>query len=374
MNSKKGMTLIEIIIVVMILLIVLLIIYKSYTIVYNKYKTQTKITEMDTEKLISLEILRKDIEMAGFGIPWGDNGTLPISYSESTASLPCDDEPNGEPRAVCNSDNTEPNNSDYLVIKSSMAWITNPATKKIAYLFYNSTQWQERYISKNTFNSTDYFIILEATGRKIQLVNGDWFLNLPSGKTLERFINDSYNFTGNDNQDTVYIAYGIIETNNSTSYPKPFNRVDYYLKAPSERPARCCNCTYTLYRANVNHTNGARHAVPFMDCVLDFQTAFGFDTDNDTKIDTWATDISDSSIYPASYLRDHLKQVEVFIVYQEGQKAKNPVFNTSTIQLKLPDNSTLKTINLTPYPDYQYYRWRVIKLGVDTINLKPQER
>ena len=374
MKKERGLTLIELLIVILILLMVLLVIYKSYSVIYKKYKFQAKITETSTEKLISLEILRKDLEMIGFGLPWGNNNTLPITYSESVASLPCDDEPNREPRAVCDDNDKGPNDSDILVIKSSTNLITNPAPRKIAYLFYNGTQWRVNYASPYTFRNTDYFIILETTSRKIQLIDRRWFLHLPSDKNLEDFINESSNFTGNDNQDTMYIAYGIMETTKPVNHPKPFNRVDYYLKSSSKKNARCCNCTFTLYRANVSSTDGRRHAEPLMNCVLDFQVAFGFDTDNDTKIDTWVSDISNSNIYSASYLRNHLKQVELFIVYQEGQKADYPVFDNSKIQLKLPDGSTLKTIDLTICPEYRYYRWKVMQLGIDTINLKPQER
>ncbi len=69
----------------------------------------------------------------------------------------------------------------------------------------------------------------------------------------------------------------------------PFNRVDYYLdRVQAQFPRSCASSTYTLYRGVISQADGtqsAANATPLIDCVRDFQVAFGLDTDTDGNVD-----------------------------------------------------------------------------------------
>lgn len=372
MRNEEGVTLVELVVVVMILLFVLLAVYRSYTVVYGRYKRRVKIAESNTEKLISFEVLRRDVEMAGYGLPAGDNNTLGITYRETNSTMPCDDEPNGEPRALCINNDAGPNGSDLLVVKSAVARLRDGSAGKTAVIYYGNSTWVAKEVEGAEFTDADHFIILEGMSRQLKKVGTEWYLSLSAGETLSSYVRGSVfnsGFEGNSDTKTIYVVYGI--STQDGPYRTPFNRADYFLSDPDERPERCSSRTYTLYRAEVNHVTGSREAVPFMECVLDFQAAFGFDTDNNTTVDTWVDDISG---YTASYIRNHLKQVELYVVYQEGQKEEKEVFPSNTIQLKTPDGDVLKTIDLSGCPDCRHYRWRVVEIAVDAINLNNQER
>ena len=72
-NNNKGLTLIELLITVFITGIAMAAVYTTYINLYSGYKKETKITETQLETLISTEILRTDLQTAGFGI--ADNET-----------------------------------------------------------------------------------------------------------------------------------------------------------------------------------------------------------------------------------------------------------------------------------------------------------
>jgi len=370
-ESSAGVTLIELIVVLVILSVAFGILYEGFIKVFKTYKEQAKLTESNIEKLIALEVLRKDIEMAGLGIPINLNNS---TYSETASSIcsSCTDS-SSQPRPICICNDSGPNGSDHLVAKSSMAFITNSGARKVATLIPNpSGDWNIRY-QGGAFSSSDYFIILDPINKKLEKVNGYWFLKLSDINPLIDGDNSTTApFTGTP--DRVYAVYGILNSSYSASeltYKKPFNRVDYYLDS-TNKPPRCHPNTYELYRSNISHKTGNEiNKKIILDCILDFQLAFGLDTDNDTKIDTWSFDISGLD---ANQIIKQLKQVRVYIVYQMGRKNSKKIFRNSIISIKAPDGSVIKNIDMTPYTDYEYYQWKLISFGVTPFNIEPLER
>lgn len=73
--KNKGVTLIELLVVLVILSVVLGAVYQSYLNVLKAYTQQTTTAVSNIDRLIGAEIIRRDIELAGFGIP---NDKLPL--------------------------------------------------------------------------------------------------------------------------------------------------------------------------------------------------------------------------------------------------------------------------------------------------------
>ena len=368
--KNQGMTLIELLVTMAILIIVLSAVFTSYLTVLKSHIQQSAIAQTNIEKAIALEILRKDIEMAGFGLPWNVNGT---SYSEADSDSnytpdpsSFNDDPPNPPRGFVFSDNgtTDANYSDVLVIKSSIVNIDNKAAKKWGYAYYNSSQWSIKSLSSEEFDKGDYYIALTIDDRKLTpdstSNSTNWYFN-----TLSPDL-------GNDTGE-LYLIFGIYSSSNPTNSPRmPFNRVDYYLKRPKAEkfPDRCNPDTFELYRAEINQGNGKRNPQPILDCVADFQVAFGLDTNSDGIIDRWANNLPSS----AEAIRTQVKQVAVYIIYQEGQKDDHPVFSQSSIDISAPDGSPIKSVDLTNFSNYQFYRWKVLQMRVNPLNLAPEER
>ncbi len=80
----RGITLIEILIVLGIIGLILAAIFETYMKVLFSYTRQTSIAESNIERIVSLEILRKDIAMAGFGIPVN---RPPFAYDGTTLTI-----------------------------------------------------------------------------------------------------------------------------------------------------------------------------------------------------------------------------------------------------------------------------------------------
>ena len=354
-KADKGVTLIELMISMALLAIVIAAVITSYSTILKLQVQQSEMAKTNVEECISVEILRKDIEMAGFGLPWDMNGQKYSEAVNSTSYIPdpatFNDAPSNPPRAFVISDNgnINANSSDVLVIKSSVASL-NDVTQRWGYVTNDGTNITYHPLSPQS-SKEGYFVVLN---RERRLEKMDY---QPSSPAKPTFI---------DNLDTgdIYFAFGISDENPLF----PFNRVDYYLRRPAIGfPEKCCPTTYELYRSTINQSNGKRNPQPILDCVKDFQVSFGLDENEDGFVDKWTSTLPPS----ASEIRDKVKQVRVFILYQEGSKEKN--YNYSgTITLGDSDTGSLKTF--TPSGEEKNYRWKVIRLVVNPLNLKPLQR
>ena len=145
----------------------------------NQFKQQSRISETNIEGIVGLEILRADLEHAGFGLPWyfPDDPANAFNYSEATvapanagtSSITYNDSPNTcPPRPVVAGDNlsfagTVNGNanitgivhgsdfgSDYLVIKSIS--VTGSATAQKWTYIINENEPKPRELIDSSYN------------------------------------------------------------------------------------------------------------------------------------------------------------------------------------------------------------------------------
>ena len=362
-----GMTLIELLITLVIVIVVLAAAFWSFAQLFQGFKSQTKVSESHISSLISIELLRKDIEMAGFGVPY--NCTLSnstgITFNEavstSSSSPPNPAAYNSVPSNVRpfelgNNVNHE-GNSDYLVIRSAY----NPGdedTFKWAFFNDGNPCTNATLIFGNEAFSDKTSVIIEDgqdTSRKIEsnsTNNWAFYYNKADGKLR----NSDSNGCGLDLvSGHFYLVYAVRGGNKVIR--TPFNRVDYYLHAPSSgMPARCAPGTYELYRGQLKHGDGTLNRQPIFDCVKDFQVAFRLEN-------SWnATHLPSSALDQ----KEKIKEVRVFVLYQEGEREREAV-SSGPITLGDSDTGTLSTF--TPSGDDAHYNWKVKKISVKPMNL-----
>ena len=82
-RRESGFSLLELMIALAIVSVVLAAASTFFIGVVKQYKVQTKITESNVEGILGLELLRKDLESLGYGLPWNN---LP-SYSEASSGI-----------------------------------------------------------------------------------------------------------------------------------------------------------------------------------------------------------------------------------------------------------------------------------------------
>ncbi|MFN3535111.1 MAG: hypothetical protein ACK4WB_06965, partial [Desulfatiglandales bacterium] len=180
-----------------------------------------------------------------------------------------------------------------------------------------------------------------------------------------------------------YVAYGL-NGGDSPSPKVPFNRADYYI-SDSNVPSLCASDTGVLRKAVMSHSSNdfpSGNLLPLLDCVADFQVIFGFDMNEDGVVGTFSTPDGStistnegsspsnvtSTMSDAEAIRKRLKEIRVYILAHEGGIDMNFNYPSSTIEVG--DFGLGKTFDLTTIPNYQRYRWKVLKLFVKPKNFR----
>lgn len=369
-NSEEGFSLVELIITMAVFVLVIAAASQVFTGLLTQFKQQSKIAETNIEGIVGLEILRQDIEHAGYGLPW--NGL--ITYSESSANpFSLNDAPTGTPRAIVSQNNvttySSPNDifngSDYLVIKS-LNVARNSACERWTTLSVSGPKtWtpDRENVNKKDDGATDNnvkVIVLspgttDANART--LVVSSTFSTTYGGVT-------SSPWPPTDTNETR-IVYGLATSDVATPR-RPFNRADYFIQRPATNmPLRCAPNTGILYKATMNHdTDGNYNFLPLLDCVADMQVVYRRDTDGDGTIDNTTDDIS---VLTAQQIREQVKDVRVYILAHEGQRDVNYTHTPTTIYVGDPSIGSGHNYSIGTNVNY---RWKLYTIVVTPNNLR----
>ncbi len=386
-RSERGFTLVELMVTMVVFLLTITAAANIFSSLLNQFKQQSKIAETNIEGLVGLQMLRSDIEQAGYGLPYDLNG---ITYNEAFSSVT----PYGDPAAYNDSTANPPravrigNNigfsnaavtpeaqSDVLVIKATNLGISAAATKW-AYVsnrgaLPNTIQpWNNAAgaaIPDENLENGDRVIVLNP------IAGGTQRVLVTSGATFSTTFDSSAGafaaaFQPVASSFETYLIYGISP---GAALRMPFNRADYYIRTPAAMPARCAPNTGVLYKALLNH--GAASAAnqyseyPLLDCVAAMQVLFGMDTNNDGAVDSVVDD--PGAGLTAENIRDQLKDIRVYILAQEGQR---DTFYTSPspITANDPDFGNVITFTIPAGDPRSNYRWKIYTLFIKPYNLR----
>jgi prepilin-type N-terminal cleavage/methylation domain-containing protein len=409
-RCNKGFTLVELLVVMVIFIAVITIASSSFNVLLTQMSKLGKTEESNIEGVVGLEMMRHDLQQAGFGLPDSYMATPP-TYVEATA-VPANsynDAPSGVPRAIVAGDNQATAavddagvtynilaGTDYLALKGVTLGMNN-ASQKWTYMPYSSgitgkkkpRIWPASYL--NLTASTDRVIMLKKTVVDTKVVNQMVYdISTP----------DVYwtNFNANGFVDAfspilpedIFYIYGI---RSGDDLGMPFNRADYFVETPSDTsriPAFCSPNTGILYKATVNHADGALLPIPLLDCVADMQIVFGWDlTDGmgnegqDGLIDTWSSPVNASGVLtttPSANLtlvkdaftnpekiRNSLKIVKVYLLTQIGRRDPNYTSQASFVVGLQGESSITRNYDLTA--DMRKFHWKLYQLVVRPKNL-----
>ncbi len=359
-RQKSGFTLPELMITLLMTGMILAAASSAFIGLLGQSRTQGKIAESN-ESMIGLDILRRDIENAGYGLAW-DN--LP-NYSESGANIfLLNDAPAGTPRAILTQDNvgsySAPNDifngSDYLVIKAVNV-ARNDTCEKWTYVRQGNVVRVWTPANENLANG-DRVIVLSPRDKDTRplVTNGATFYT-----TFNNNLADSA-FTPLDENDT-FTVYGI---SGAGSVPqRPFNRADYFIAlptAPETLPSRCAPNTGILYKATMNHdAPGTLDPQALLDCVADMQVIFGLDTAGNGAVSSYSNNIAGLT---AQQIRTQVKEVRVYILTHEGERDRTFTYPSNAITVG--EFGLGHTVNLGTNMNY---RWKVYRLIEKPFNL-----
>ncbi|MRR57999.1 MAG: prepilin-type N-terminal cleavage/methylation domain-containing protein [Deltaproteobacteria bacterium] len=369
LQNDRGFSLIELVVVMGIFVGVIAIAGSAFNVVLNHASIQSKTAESNIEGVLGLEMMKKDISSAGFGLPWSFQTS--ITYSEASQTIPAvyNDAPSGEPRGVWGEDDVNAATliagTDYLVIRATSIG-TSRAAQRWSYMNYTGATKPNPVVpftwpKDNLVNANGVIVVrvgLSGTFTKELVMAGETAFSTNYG-TLSSFEPNEPNVT--------HYIYGV---DDGTPLRMPFNRADYYVKVPTdaaELPQRCAPNTGILYKATVNQNGGALRELPLLDCVADMQVVYTLEPPG-SGTTTETNDIfTPPDALSAEQIRERLKAVKVYVLTHEGGRDRHYSYPNSTINVG-PAGSG-RTFTLTNIPDYSHYRWKVYFLTAKPENL-----
>lgn len=369
-RRQAGFSLVELMITMVVFVFFIVSASQVFTGLLTQFKQQSKLAETNIEGMVGLEILRQDIEHAGYGLPWYGL----VAYSESNANPYSFNDSPSAPRAILSENNATDtfNDSDYLVIKSVNVG-GNDTCNRWTTLSSASPYVRTWTPSGENLVNSDRVIVLrpgssDADGRTL----------VTSGTTFSITYNNvtSSPWPPSDASETR-IVYGVDPNSNLRM---PFNRADYYISA-SNVPGRCASNTGVLMKGVVNNSTASGGGdittfLPLLDCVADMQVIYALDNNEDgdfvdgagSPADAYSDDITTAPL-TAQQIRTRVKQVRVYILAQEGQRDINYTYPTNPVtvgEFGLGRNFNFVTAGIT---NWQNYRWKIYTIVVKPTNL-----
>lgn len=387
-QNEAGFSLVELIIYMALLGIMMTMVFSSFRPVMQTSSRQWRMAETKIETGLGFDVLRGDLEHAGFGLPWEfPVGVTPNPYLEpaaATAPVAMNDGPTNVPRAVISQDGSafSMNTSDYLAIKA-LNVVRSTTSQKWGWLGRDASHFVSlQSLSDDTFDGTDWVIVIRpdaGSGKNRQLVlNGTNYFARPTIADLEPFAPPE---AAHDPDGLRYLVYGIVGNPNNPR--RPYNRTDYYINN-ADTPAQCAPGTGTLSKATLNHANDNFSILPIVDCVADFQVVYYLDTDGDGG---WDTRVNASGLngLTAEQIRSQVKSIRCYVLTHEGGEDRTYTHPTANINVGEVDSNGVPLLAvdgtpagrvLTPAdmtnicPTWANYRWKVNSLAVRPRNLQ----
>ena len=273
--GEAGVTLVELVVVMLIFGIIMALTSQAFQHVIATSSQEGEKAESNIQGVLGLELMRSDIEQAGYGLPWllsgpatfpeMDSGKVPsgslaagidsTSFNDSAEPSTVPD-PNKVPRAL--QSGTGSTGIGYLVVKSTVAGFDSTAAKW-AYDQYSGAGGADTYIQK--WNTSDDFVpnelvvTLDSATRQL-ITSGGSFSYLTAGNGANPMLVPA-GFTPTQSTD-VYLTYGVAAQSASvTALRAPYNRADFFVGTPSGgMPQRCAPGTGVLYKGVLNHSDG----------------------------------------------------------------------------------------------------------------------
>lgn len=375
-RRNSGFTIVELIITMAVFALTIVAASNIFVGLLSQFKQQSKIAETNIEGIIGLEILRRDLASAGYGLPWSypagfayqeaeNEGATPTinetDYNDSTAPNPA--------RGLVSGDGDGDgiggviNDTDVLVIKSVNV-ATNDAAQKWTYVNSSNEVHEWNPAAERPANGDRMIVITTGDTRRLVVIGGPSFTARYVAATNPDSLTGGFAPTTNPLE--TRIAYGVANPNNATNLRFPFNRANYFVMTPASMPSRCAGGTGILYKGTVNQGDGGLTMLPLLDCVADFQVVYRRDTDNDGTTDLTTNDIS---ALTAQQVREQVKDVRVYILAHEGQRDPNFTFSNFTGAcancIRVGESAALgRDLDISGIANYLNYRWKIYTIAV----------
>ena len=243
MDHQRGASFIELMVALAIFLLVMGGILGVYIALTGHSAREYRIAESVMEIEIAKNIIERDIMMAGYGLA-DDYGELDL-----------------DPRPVQAADAASNGPSDSLILRGTAIGILSKSAQGWSYLLSTNPAFFQRWDDdRENVSKDDRVIYMEPASREVLTSDGSAIFRYPATPAA-------------CNRGTL--VYGL----NSDDAKLPYYTVEFTLGGTP--PSICAKGSLNLLRAESTNNDPPVPAnrKPVLNCVRDFQVAFGLDTD-----------------------------------------------------------------------------------------------
>ncbi|OGR25105.1 MAG: hypothetical protein A2X83_05360 [Desulfuromonadales bacterium GWD2_54_10] len=402
-QNKRGFTLVEMLVTMAVFIVVIAISGDAFNSILKHTSKLFRSEESNIEGIVGLEVLRHDLQQAGFGLftePWTSEyqeaAALPASaYNDSTDNVPRPFVAGNNIAAVTDTSGDSGAkfdvlaDTDYLAIKATTVG-RNRVSQKWTYLKYSSNDvYPNSWLSAaENFATNDRVILLRrqigSTGQSTTIVSDT------GGDFYYAYSNTAFSHLTSSGA-SVYSVYGV---DSSPTTPRmPFNRSDYFVARPQDTtsvPSVCAPNSGILYKTTVNLVDGKLNYIPVLDCVADMQIVLGWDMDGNGAVETYSNadgtlfntplalasnavtnTLSNSNNNTAATtpnIRNSLKIVKVYILAQQGRLDPGYTSPSPILTGDVGESSLTRSVNISAN-GWLNYRWKLYRIIIRPKNL-----
>jgi len=342
LDPIQGVTLVELLVALTIFSVVMAGVYALYTNQAAHSTREYKLAEHEMELGIAKNILERDIMLAGYGI------------ADSYGSFPYD------PLPMTAVDASSQTTFDSISLRGTAVGIFSRTSQGWSYIKdvgppVTLQTWSD---SRENVAGGDRVIYMHPATREIVTEGATAIFTLPASPSGAA---------------KGTLVYGI----HSSSAVFPYITAEYVIGGTP--PPLCAPGAKNLMRAESRNSDpplpGNRE--PILNCVLDFQVAFGLDSGfaEDGLIDLWDNGGIQAAAYDRKTLKKRLKQVRVYVLVQAGHREpdyfySNPDNPADPDTVRVGDSAlgTGRDVRLTP--EQRRYRWKVVAMNVTPRNMR----
>lgn len=350
LTDAAGVGLIEILFSLAIFSVLMGAIYASFVTQTRQMTTQYRIAEAEMEIGIAKGIIERDLMMAGYGLADSydfdndgiQNFTPKPAFATLTTALP-----------------------DRLYLQATGLSMRSRASQ--AWSYFSAVPGTVRYQSwsdprenlrtDTITNNRDAMILIEPSTKKLLAQGGNWLFRFDGYSSAVQTVSGSTALT---NPQVGTVAYGLELAGDSNPTPpsQPYYTVKYY-RSTTSIPGGCAPGTFDLMRAESDRTGNPTGGDRILSCVLDFQVAFGLDTNDDGVLDFWDDNGAQLAGYSSDLARKRLKQIRVYILTQYGKREEG--YTYSLDKVRVGEGTTIgRDMDLTT--EQRRYRWKLLTL------------
>ena len=396
--DNRGFTLVEMIVVTAVFIVVLMITGAALKTIFEKGGVTLRSEESNTEGVVGLEMLRRDMQQAGYGL-FSDEFSVPTYAEANAAPYSSYNDVNAVPRPIVTDNNLAVSGvltgTDYLAIKGTTLGI-QPVTQ--LWTSVPDTGVPKIWGRDDFTGSNDKLIAVEQkydsinkriVRRLVQKAANNYGVaySATGAFTDQGNVNAAADYTPSTGK--LYYLYGI-DNNASANFTfrAPFNRADYFVNRDAATPGSCSPAAGVLFKAVMNQGDGSFNQIPVLDCVADMQVILGWnttatpETSNEVQAYTSADGIAVSGNANGLNLQSvrndpvevnkRLRLVMVYLLAQDGRRDTNFANTNSAMVVgdtQLDPSGTLtKSVDLT-VGNFRNYRWKLYRVIVRPKNI-----